>query len=126
MGEKPKEDGVERLGEPRPENEWKDGVEDEWARPPPPPGPGMNSATLLTAGTLTFLVLTPSRLSAATLLVRDCCSCCCCCCADADNCWRFCSVQISEAYLIIVSILNSISIIATFIKKNQLEKFIHP
>lgn len=46
----PREDGVDRLGEPRVENVWKDGVEDEWAKPPLPLDPGINSVILLTDG----------------------------------------------------------------------------
>lgn len=48
IGVKLSEDGVE--GEPSPVNEWKEGVEAEWARPALPPDPGTNSAILLTDG----------------------------------------------------------------------------
>ena len=40
---KPNEDEVERFGDPIPDKVWKEGVEDEWARPVLPLAPGTNS-----------------------------------------------------------------------------------
>lgn len=75
MGLKPRDDEVERPGDPIPDNEWKDGVEEECARPVPLT-PGTNSAIFPTEVTLTFREPTPSKLRAATLFVSG--EFCCC------------------------------------------------
>lgn len=51
MEANPSEEDVDKLGETSPEKlDWKEGVEEEWARPPLLAVPGMNSAMLFTDG----------------------------------------------------------------------------